>query len=151
MLQRMLFLLNGDLSPVLGGDSGAAVAPAIEAVAEGAGQAAAAVPPQNVGLFGGDMMWMVALYGAIIVGFYFLAIRPQRRRDKKMKELQTTLKVGDNVLTNGGMYGRIADIGHDCFIVEFGTNRGVRIPIRKSDVLGIQTPQITQTSTDKSN
>ena len=150
MLQRMVFLLSGDLNPILGGDSGV-VAPAVEAAAEGAEQIAAVAAPAAgpLGLFG-DMGWMFALYAAIIVGFYFLTIRPQRKRDKKMKELHATLKVGDNVLTTGGMYGRIADVGQDCFIVEFGTNRGIRIPVRKSDILGIHTPQITQTPSNPS-
>ena len=86
---------------------------------------------------------MFALYAAIIGGFYFFAIRPQRKRDKEMRALQSTLGVGDNVMVSGGMFGRIADVGHDCFVVEFGTNRGVRIPIRKADVLAVKSPQMT--------
>jgi len=145
----MLVLLNGDLSPILGADTGAAVAAVTETTGEVVGQAAAAPAPQGIGgMFAemGPFVWII--WGAVIVGFYFLTIRPQRKRDKQMKEMQATMKVGDNVVTSGGWYGKIADVGHDCFIVEFGTNRGVRIPVRKSDVLGIATPQITQTKAD---
>jgi preprotein translocase subunit YajC len=51
--------------------------------------------------------------------------------------------VGDNVITNGGLYGRVSDVGDDAFIVEFGTNRSIKIPVRKSDVLGIKEPKLT--------
>ena len=150
MLQRMLFLLNGQLSPILGAEQvTTTVTDAAADVAEGVQQAAAAAPPpqQGIGIF--DTWGIFVLWGGVIAVFYFLTIRPQRKRDKKMKEMQSTIKVGDNVLVTGGMFGRVADVGHDCFVVEFGTNRGVRIPIRKSDVLTIQTPKMTPPPSDK--
>ena len=140
MLQRTLVLLSGDLSPVLGADPGAAAPAAPVTAAEGVVQAAAAAPPPDAGF---NIWWMYGIWALVIVGFYFLTIRPQRKRDKQMKEMQSSIGVGDNVVTNSGMFGRVAEIGHDCFIVEFGTNRGVRIPIRKADVVGIKTPQLT--------
>ena len=143
MIHKFIFLLNGDLSPILGSDSGAA-AP-VNAAANAAGDAAQAVA-NNVepagGLFGGGI-WMILIYAAIFIGAYFLLMRPQRKREKKMKEIQAALKTGDNVVTSGGFFGRIADVGEDCFIVEFGTNRGIRIPIQKSDVLGVRSPKTT--------
>ena len=141
MIQRMLFLLNGDLSPILGADPGT---PPVTAVVEGAGQAVAAAPPPPPDAGGLSMWWMYGVWVLVIVGFLFLTILPQRKKDKQMREMQSSIKVGDNVLTSGGMFGRIAEVGHDCFVVEFGTNKGVRIPIQKSNVLGIKTPQITQ-------
>lgn len=131
-----MFLLNGMLNPILGAEGTAA---------EVAGQVAVAPPPPaDTGGGGFTVWWMYGIWALVIVGFYFLTIRPQRKRDKAMREMQGGLKVGDNVLTNGGMFGRIADIGEDCFVVEFGTNRGIRIPIRKGDVLGVQSPQLTK-------
>ena len=140
MLQGMLFLLNGELSPILGAEPGVAAASA---------ELGQAVADTETGAF--NMFWMYGIWALVIVGFYFLTIRPQRKRDKQMKEMQSTLKVGENVLTSGGMYGRIADVGQDCFLIEFGTNRGVRIPIRKSDVLCIQTPTLTQAPVAKAD
>ena len=130
-----MFLLNGVLSPILGAGEGTAAEVT---------QAAAAPPPPAAEPGGFNMWWMYGIWALVIVGFYFLTIRPQRKRDKAMREMQAGLKVGDNVVTNGGMFGRIADIGEDCFVVEFGTNRGIRIPIRKGDVLGVQSPQLTK-------
>jgi len=132
-----IILLDGDLSPILGGGT----PPATEqTAATGQAAPAAQVEPNPFGT-----VWMIAIWGLVILGMYFLMIRPQRKREKQTREMQANLKVGDNVLTNGGMYGRIADVGQDCFVVEFGTNRGVRIPIRKTDVLGIQSPKLTPT------
>ena len=130
MLDRMTFLLNGDLSPVFGGDG-----VAVEAVTETGQVVPAAVPQQaeQTGLFG-NWWSMLLIWGGIIAIFYFLTIRPQRKRAKEMQDMQSALKVGDNVVTGSGMFGRIAEVKDDRFIVEFGDNRSIFIPIRKSDV-----------------
>jgi preprotein translocase subunit YajC len=96
-------------------------------------------PPQG----GMDLWMMMLIYGAIFVGLWFLMIRPQRKREKKMRELQSAITTGDNVITSGGFFGKVADVGEDCFIVEFGTNRGIRIPVLKGDVVGIREPKMT--------
>ena len=46
----------------------------------------------------------------IVVVFYFCLIRPQRKKDKKVKEMLAALKVGDRVCTIGGIYGTITNI-----------------------------------------
>ena len=46
----------------------------------------------------------------IVVVFYFFLIRPQRKKDKKVKEMLAALKVGDRVCTIGGIYGTITNI-----------------------------------------
>ena len=92
---------------------------------------------------GGLPMWIWVVYGGIFVAMYFVFFRPQRKREKKMKEMQAAITTGDNVVTSGGMFGKVADIGEDCFIVDFGTNRSIRIPVLKSDVVGIREPKMT--------
>ena len=94
---------------------------------------------------GGMSMWMVLIiWGVVIVGFWLLMMRPQKKREKKMKEMQASIKAGDNVVTNGGMFGRVADVGTDCFVVEMGiSGRTVKVPILKSDVLGVREPVLT--------
>jgi len=100
----------------------------------------AASPPPETG--GG--LWIMLVYaGVLIVAMYFLMFRGPRRREKKMKEMQASIRTGDNVVVSGGMFGRIADVGDDCFVVEFGTNRAIRIPVLKSDVLGVREPKLT--------
>ncbi|MCL2218187.1 MAG: preprotein translocase subunit YajC [Defluviitaleaceae bacterium] len=94
---------------------------------------------------GGGMGWgmMILLYGGIFALMYFIFFRPQRKREKKMREMQSAITTGDNIVTSGGFFGKVADIGEDCFIVEFGMNRGVKIPVVKSHVVGIAEPKTT--------
>jgi len=94
---------------------------------------------------GGMNLWMMLLvWGAIFGGFWFLMMRPQKKREKKLKELQASIKAGDNVVTNSGLFGRVADVGTDCFVVEMGiSGRTVKVPILKSDVLGVREPVLT--------
>jgi len=108
-----------------------------QVVANGAAEAPA-------GLFGGGGLMMAVIWGAAIIGFWFLLIRPQKKREKKLKEVQSSIKPGDNIVTNGGMFGRVADVGTDCFVVEMGiSGRTVKVPILKSDVLGVRDPVLT--------
>ena len=140
ILNQCYFLLNA-LSPILGGDSGTGAAP--PASGDAASGAASQTPPPETGggLF--DSMWVFGIWAVVLVGMYFLMMRPQRKREKKMKEMQAAIKTGDNIVTSGGFFGRVADVGQDCFIIEFGTNRGIRVPVLKSDVVGIRDPKTT--------
>lgn len=89
-----------------------------------------------------NLVGMVLMWGALFGALYFFMIRPQKKREKQMVEMQSSIRSGDNVMTSSGMYGKVTEVGEDCFVVEFGMNKGVRVPVRKSDVLGIKTPNI---------
>ena len=56
----------------------------------------------------------------IFVVFYFMLIRPQRKKDKAAKEMLKNLKVGDRICTIGGIYGTIVRIKDDVLTVEVG-------------------------------
>lgn len=90
-----------------------------------------------------DILPTILLWGGMLVALYFFLIRPQRKRDKQQTAMQQSIKVGDRVLTSSGFYGKIVDIGNDAFVLEFGDNRGVRVPVRKSDVIGLKTPDMS--------
>ena len=81
-----------------------------ESAAPAAADAAAATaeqqPVSTVAALIGTFLPMVL----IVVVFYFFLIRPQRKKDKKVKEMLNALKVGDRVCTIGGMYGTITNI-----------------------------------------
>jgi preprotein translocase subunit YajC len=68
----------------------------------------------------------------ILVVFYFFMIRPQQKKAKDQKKFTEEIKKGDNVVTIGGMYGRIDEVQDDTFIVE--VERGGRVKIAKSAV-----------------
>ena len=72
--------------------------------AAAAGEAAPEVSP--VAALLGTFLPMIL----IVVVFYFFLIRPQRKKDKKVKEMLAALKVGDRVCTIGGIYGTITNI-----------------------------------------
>jgi preprotein translocase subunit YajC len=145
-IQRITFLL-GDLI-IIGGDPAGTPGNAPPVMNQsGLENGLAPVAEAPPGLFGGGWTWIL-VWGGIILVMYLLMFRPQRKREKKMKEMQAAITVGDNVITNAGLFGRIADVGEDCFIIEFGTNRNIRIPILKSEVAGIRAPKMTPQSVD---
>ncbi len=59
----------------------------------------------------------------ILVVFYFMLIRPQRKKDKEAKEMLKNLKVGDRICTIGGIYGTIAKIKDDVLTLEIGAQK----------------------------
>ena len=92
------------------------------AVAETTGAADAAVAGEEmsgaagvVGLIG-SLLPMILIF----VVFYFFLIRPQRKKDKQVKEMLANLKVGDRVCTIGGIYGTIVNIKNDTISLAVG-------------------------------
>ena len=81
----------------------------------------------------------------IIAIFYFLAIRPQKKREKKLVELQSEIKIGDWVLLDSGMYGKVTDMSDNIFTIEFGTNKGVLIPVLKHRIVSKGEPDFKTT------
>ena len=70
----------------------------------------------NMGAMGGDAMGSIASFGILIVMFvimYLILIRPQRKKDKELKEQMSKLSVGDRVVTIGGLVGFVANIKDD--------------------------------------
>ena len=111
------------------------------APAESGGNAGAngAVPEASPGgLF--SMMWPILLMLPVM---YFLLIRPQRKQAKAAKEMQESLRVGENVMTSSGFFGKIVGVGTDAFLVEFGQDRGFKVWVRKADIAGVRSPVMT--------
>ena len=88
---------------------------------------------------GSGGMIMMLLYIVVIFGaMYFFAIRPQRKEQKRMASLLSTMEVGDTVVTSSGFYGTVIAVSEEDCIVEFGNNRNCRIPMRKSAIVEIE-------------
>mgnify|MGYP004514436093 FL=1 len=89
---------------------------------------------------GQQSSWLIiVIYVVIIIAFmYFIAIRPQKKQEKKQKELMDAVEVGDSVLTSSGFYGMIIDVTDDTVIVEFGGNKNCRIPMQKSAIVDVE-------------
>ena len=67
-----------------------------------------------------------------------MLIRPQKKQQKQMQAMLSTLEKGDSVLTNSGFYGVVIDVMDEVVIVEFGNNKNCRIPMKKSAILEIE-------------
>ena len=96
----------------------------------------------SLGFFSTPMGIIVYII-AIIAIFYFIGIRPQRKREKKLNELQSEIKIGDWVLLDSGIYGKVTDISDRVFTIEFGTNKGVLIPVLRQRVISKGEPDFS--------
>lgn len=69
----------------------------------------------------------------MVVIFYFLLIRPERKRSKKMKEMLDNLQVADEVVTTGGIIGRVLSVKEDTVLIETGSDR-TRLRVLRSSI-----------------
>ena len=87
--------------------------------------------------WGGMIIWIVILFAFM----YIFMIRPQKKEQQKKTSMLSDLAVGDTVLTSSGFYGTIIDIADDTVIVEFGSNKNCRIPMRKDAIADVEKPE----------
>lgn len=59
----------------------------------------------------------------IVAIFYIFAIRPQKKKEKEIKNMRDSLRDGDDVITIGGIYGKILRAKEDVIILEVGTTK----------------------------
>jgi len=88
-------------------------------------QAAPAAAPGN------PLVTFLPLIGLFVV-FYFLMIRPQMKRQKEQRAMISALAKGDEVVSNGGIAGRIDEVGESFLTIEIAT--GVKIKLQKGAV-----------------
>ena len=74
---------------------------------------------------GGIVSMIVSLLPMILifVVFYFFMIRPQKKKDKAVKDMLAALKKGDRVCTIGGIYGNIIDLKEDTLTISVGAQK----------------------------
>ena len=87
-----------------------------------------------------SMVSIILVYVVIIGGMWFLLMRPQKKEQKRIQAMLSTMEVGDTVLTTSGLYGVIIDITDDDVIVEFGNNKNCRIPMQKAAIAQLEKP-----------
>ena len=87
---------------------------------------------------GGGML-LLLVYVVVIGGaMYFFAIRPQKKEQKRLNAMLSELEVGDSVVTTSGFYGVVIDITEEDVIVEFGSNKNCRIPMKKAAISEVE-------------
>jgi preprotein translocase subunit YajC len=88
--------------------------------------------PQNA------MIGQFVLLGAIMVVFYFFMIRPQQKKQKDQKKYREGIKAGDDVVTVGGIYGKVVQVTEDTVVLD--VDRGVKITFTK-DAISLESSQ----------
>ncbi|WP_198264254.1 preprotein translocase subunit YajC [sulfur-oxidizing endosymbiont of Gigantopelta aegis] len=97
-----------------------------DAIAEG-GAAASGAP---------DLISQLMVFGGIFLIFYLLFIRPQNKKMKEHKQMVEALVKGDEVVTNGGILGKVVAL-HDSFVT-LEVSRDVMVNVQRSAVGAIQ-------------
>jgi preprotein translocase subunit YajC len=77
-------------------------------------------------------MILLLYLALIVVGFYFLIVRPQRRRAAEQRALIAGLKTGDEVITNGGIHGTVRRLDDE--VVDLEIAKGVVIKVARGAV-----------------
>ncbi|MBO5836300.1 MAG: preprotein translocase subunit YajC [Oscillospiraceae bacterium] len=72
---------------------------------------------------------IIMIVGMIAV-FYFMIIRPENKRKKEAENLRSSIKVGDEITTIGGITGKVVNVKEDRFVIETGADQ-VRIELMK--------------------
>lgn len=95
-------------------------------------------------------MSMILMMVLLFAMMYFMMIRPENKRKKKLQEMRDGLKKGDTITTIGGIVGKIVRVNSDTIVFETGEDR-VRIEVAKWAIstTGIQTDEVADTKKEK--
>lgn len=99
-------------------------------ISDAAAQAAGAAPAAPT-----SMMGTLLLPVMLIVVFYFLLIRPQQKKQKEHKAMVETLGVGTEVVTGGGVLGKVTEVGEHFLTVEIAD--GVNVKIQRHSISAV--------------
>ncbi len=80
------------------------------------------------------------MMGAMLVVVYLVMFLPQRKRQKQEAQMRASLDIGNEVLTQGGIIGRVVSLKDDTIVIETGSDR-VKIRILRSAVVANTTPK----------
>ena len=78
----------------------------------------------NTNANAGGGSWILIVYIVIIVAaMYFFMIRPNKKKQKKEEEMRNSIEVGNEIITIGGIFGKIVAVKEDSFVIETGPER----------------------------
>ena len=86
----------------------------------------AAAQPSGIAAVVGNPLFMFVIIIAIM---YFLMIRPQRKRQKEIENFRRSLQPGMDVVTSGGIYGKIKEVNDGVVVLEIAHNVNIRVDI----------------------
>ncbi len=70
-----------------------------------------------------QMLAMIAIYAVLFGALYFFMIRPQKKKQKEEQKMRENLQVGDEIVTIGGIYGRVISLKEDTIVIESVSDR----------------------------
>lgn len=65
-----------------------------------------------------ELLTLVVVYGVLFFALWFFMIRPQKKKQKEEQKMRENLQVGDEIVTIGGIYGRVVSLKEDTFVIE---------------------------------
>ncbi len=83
----------------------------------------------------GDPLTSLLFFGGFILIFYFILIRPQQKRAKEHQKMVAALSKGDEVVTNGGLLGKVTDVSDEYVSLELADN--VVVHLQKQAVASV--------------
>ncbi len=87
----------------------------------------------------GSLLAQFLPFVVLIVVFYFVLIRPQRKRDKQERDMRNSISVGDEISTIGGFIGRVVSIKDDTLVIESSSDR-TKLKIYRWAIRGKEAP-----------
>lgn len=90
--------------------------------------------PSGEGGAGSPLSMLIPILGMLAI-FYFFLIRPQQKRQKETQKMIASLKNGDRVITTSGIYGTVAGVKDNTFIIKIADN--VKVEVLKTAVSGV--------------
>ena len=81
---------------------------------------------------GGNNYSSLIMMGAIMLVFYFFMIRPQQKKQKELKKFRDALKKGSEVVTTGGIFGKIVSVSEEKIILQ--VDKSTNIVVSKESI-----------------
>ncbi|MDD6921651.1 MAG: preprotein translocase subunit YajC [Bacteroidales bacterium] len=94
------------------------------------------IPLQAAGAQGGGLQ-MIIMMVVLFAIMYFFMIRPQQKKQKELQKMCDALKVGDRVVTSGGLHGTVSSINEEQRLVVINADKGVNLTFSKDAVTPI--------------
>ncbi len=79
---------------------------------------------------GGELITMIIPMVLLVLVFYFIIYRPQKKQEKETQDMRSSIELGDVIVTNGGIVGMVVKIKDDMLLIESGGNR-TKLQIQK--------------------
>lgn len=89
-------------------------------------------------MFGGSNRSFLIMIVAMFAVMYFTMILPQKKKEKALKAFRDGLKKGDEVVTRGGIYGKVLDVKEDIVLLEVSAAAKIRVELSSVSAVAVK-------------